>query len=418
MSAVPTPSLDHAAAVLARRVGLRTDPNARGRLSRCLDDGARACETSVDEYVARLETDSAALQDLLDRVTVQETSFFRDPAQFEALAQHVLPQLAEPIAVWSAACANGQEAYSIAMVLDELGYHRSHVIASDVSTQAIDRTRAGVYSVREIGGLSPQRRARYLAPADPQFQIVPELGARIDVVHHNLVTDAPPLARYACPIVFCRNVLIYFSGKEVARFLDRLADWMPAGAWLFLGYSESLWQVSDRFELVRLADAFVYRRREAPRAPRSEVPAAAPQAKRRPPPVRSARRAHNEPAPARRDPVAPCAAVVDGNEPAGTSDDIARLTSEAEAALRAGDHTAAVAAFRKCVYLAPDHPLTHLHLGLALDSAGDATAAARAYAAARAALERSDPATIEATLEGYHADELARFLEAKVGASR
>ena len=90
------------------------------------------------------------------------------------------------------------------------------------------------------------------------------------------------------------------------------------------------------------------------------------------------------------------------------------LLAEGEAAVEAGDHATAVAAFRKCAYLDPDQPITHLHLGLALEAGGDPIAARRAYSAARAALHDCDTATIEAVLEGYQVDELARLLERKL----
>src|SRR5205085_8077855 len=90
------------------------------------------------------------------------------------------------------------------------------------------------------------------------------------------------------------------------------------------------------------------------------------------------------------------------------------LLAAGEAAITAGDYPAAVAAFRRCAYLDPDRPIAHLHLGLALEAAGDGPAARRAYAAARAALERGDTGVVEATLEGYHVAELVRLLDDKL----
>ena len=91
------------------------------------------------------------------------------------------------------------------------------------------------------------------------------------------------------------------------------------------------------------------------------------------------------------------------------------LMAEGEAALGRGDAVAAIAAFRKATFVDPDHPVAHLNLGLALEVAGDDGAARRAYAAARAALDRCDTAAVETTLEGYHLDDLVRLLEQKVG---
>jgi len=298
------------------------------------------------------------------------------------------------VTVWSAACSNGQEAYSVAMVLAELGHAGSRVIATDISTKAIGRTRRGWYSTAEIKGLSAVRRDRFLTAADGGFEIVPELRARVNVAHLNLATDAPPFAAGTDAVVLCRNVLIYFSPAEIVRFIDRLADWMAPGSWLFLGYSESLRHVSERFELVRVGDAFLYRSVAARSTSRTPVRARAP--KRDVPTRRRSR------------PVVAQVARVD----------VATLPAIGAAAGESGDHAAAVTAFRKHAYLNPGQPIAHLHLGLALEASGDTAAASRAYAAARNALDRSDGAIVEATLEGYGVDELARLLDMKLAGSR
>jgi chemotaxis methyl-accepting protein methylase len=386
------------AGTLARRVGWRIDPKEQGRLARCVAAAAAARDLEVRDYVAQLESDPIALQDLLDRVTVQETAFFRDRSQFDALAESVLPGLAAPVTVWSAACSNGQEAYSVAMVLAELGHAGSRVIATDISTKAIGRTRRGWYSNAELKGVSQVRRDRFLTSADGGFEIVPELRARVDVGHLNLATDPPPFAAGSNAVVLCRNVLIYFSPAEIVRFIERLADWIAPGSWLFLGYSESLRHVSERFELVRVGDAFLYRcvasrgtnRAPAPnRAPKRQLP------KRDVPTQRPRRTVIAEVAPV----------------------DVATLPAIGAAAGQSGDHAAAVTAFRKHAYLNPNQPIAHLHLGLALEASGDVSAACRAYAAARNALDRSDAAMVEETLEGYGVDELARLLDMKLESS-
>ncbi len=392
-------ALADAARLLSRRVGFHTDPSVRGRLSHSVTAAAKAHHLPVPDYVAALDRDPAALQDLLDRVTVQETAFFRDPAQFAALAEQVLPSLPAPTRIWSAACANGQEAYTIAMVLDEVGHGGSTVVATDISSQALDRTRQARYSSKEIRGLSAERRERYLSAVDGKFEIVPAMRERVDVARHNLIADQPPVPAGSCSIVFCRNVLIYFSHDEVVKLLDRLADWMAPGGWLFLGYSETLWQVSDRFDLVRCGEAFLYRRHDGTGVP-------APQRRR---PAAPARPATKRPLTARR-PSPPAAAP--------TPPTAVELLAAGEAAIQAGDNATAITAFRKCTYLDPDQPVGHLYLGLALEASGDGTAARRAFAAAKRALEIGETGVLESTLEGYHPDELVRLLDLKLAAER
>jgi chemotaxis methyl-accepting protein methylase len=369
---------------------------------------------NVTDYVAQLDSDPTALQDLINHVTVQETAFFRDQAQFDALASSVLPALEPPVTVWSAACANGQEAYSVAMVLQELGHRGSRIMATDISTHAIERTRRARYSRSEIKGLSDQRRDQYLTATNDGFEIVPELRTRVDVKYHNLATDALPFAAGTCPVVLCRNVLIYFSQEEVMRFLDRLADGMAPGGWLFLGYSETLWQVSERFELVRVGDAFLYRRVAASCTDRAALPAPEKQPRNRGK-SGSARMLEKQPVPRRRGSSAAPVARPPRREAASRAD-VAEILASGAGAVQAGDHGAAVTAFRKYAYLYPGEPIAHLHLGLALEASGDATAANRAYAAARVALDGSEAASVEATLEGYRVDELARLLDMKLAA--
>ena len=400
-------ALDEAGQLLARRVGLRLDPAIRGRLARAVRDEVARLGVDALDYVARLDAEPELLQDLLNLVTVQETSFFRDPGQFEALGTHVLPALRQrggPVRIWSAGGSNGQEPYSLAMVLAESGIGDRGVIASDISTGALERSRAARYRERELRGLSPQRRDRFLTAVGNEWEIVPSLRERVTVVRHNLAAEPPPFEPGECAVVFCRNVLIYFQHDDVVALLDRVARRLPEHGHLFLGYSESMWQVSDRFQLVRLGDAFAYRPASA--ATRTAIPAPAPPAatrtRARPKPPERPRRERSTPLPA--------------PPPPPATADSAELMTEGEAALQRGDHTAAIAAFRKAAFVDPDHPVAHLNLGLALEVAGDALAARRAYAAARAALHRCDTAAVETTLEGYHLDDLVRLLDIKADA--
>ena len=237
--------------------------------------------------------------------------------------------------------------------------------------------------------------------ASDRWEIAPELRKRVLSLRHNLASDPPPMAATPCQVVFCRNVLIYFGHDEVVAFLNRLSTWLPAGAYLFLGYSESLWLVSERFHLIRLGDAFVYRNGPAEhstavqRPVRVEGPAPAPATSD----VETPPRQPLQQAAARFDP-----------RPLG-------LLAEGESAMGERDYARAVTAFRKASFLDPDQPLGYLSLGLALEAMGDMAAAQRAYAAARASVERCDVTAIETTLDGYQLHEFTRMLDLKTGAS-
>lgn len=409
----PEPTLGVAGRLLARRVGLRLNPAVSGRLSRSVVEEAKAHQMDVSTYAARLDTDPALLQGLVDRITVQETSFFRDPGQLEAFRNHVVAGWQGALNVWSAGCAHGQEPYSLAMILAESGAVEWQVTASDVSTRALERTRRGRYSAREMKGVSPQLRARYFRPVGDEYEVVASLRERVRVVHHNVVAQDPPFEPGGLDVVFCRSVLIYVDQPSVVSTIERLARWLHPAGWLFLGYSESLWQVTDAFSLVRLDEGFAYRLRDRPAF---TAPSVATTMRRR----QTGRLAPGAglpgddgaapPARRGREMSAPSGGVA-GEPPSGT----AEVTAAGEEAMTAGAHDAAVVAFRKAAYLAPDQPVAHLHLGLALEATGDVAAARRAYAAARAALDESgDSAVVETTLEGYRVAELARLLDAKI----
>jgi chemotaxis methyl-accepting protein methylase len=374
--------LDGVAELVAKRSGIVFQPSARGRLLIAVTEEARARFLDPDALAERLDRDAVAFQALLDRVTVQETSYFRDPGQFAALAS-ILTSVAEPVTIWSAGCANGQEAYSLAMTLSESGIQDWNVLASDISTPALARTKAARYSDHEIRGLTPERRDRYLTRRGETWEVVASLRDHVTVLRHNLVSDPPPFMLGACSVVFCRNVLIYLHRSDVIRFLDRVHARLPADGFLFLGFSESLWQISDRFRLQRIGEAFVYRPGSSELAPavrtsERSVPAATP----------------------RVEPIA--------------SPDIGGMLAAGEAAAERHDHAAAAASFRQAAYLDPDHPLAQFHLGLALEALGDDRSAQRAFRAAAAAIDAGSSKVAHGGLGGFGSRDLAQVLRSKL----
>lgn len=391
-------SIARAAEVLRSRAGFRADPALHGRLIRCLSDAADADGRSLDDYVAGLSTDDVALQGLVDRVTIQESSFFRDDAQFVAFANHLLPRVPSST-IWSAGCANGQEAWSLAMALDEGGRTDCSILATDISIGALDRARRGWYSARELRGLSPERRQRYFQSSEGGFEIIPSLRRLVAFRHHNLAADMPPVTGGACKVAFCRNVLIYLTDDEISAVLDRLAVSLGPGGHLFLGYSESLWRLPSRFALRRLGDTFVYEV-----ASRTEPPAAAtPPAHRRPARPRREKAATSVPTPA------PTATPTPTAAPMPTADEFLR---RGQAAAAEHDLSAAVVAFRKAAYLRPGDPEIALHLAFTLESLGD-LAGARPWF--RRALETMTSAeSFVSVFDGWSTAELTTVLERKV----
>jgi chemotaxis protein methyltransferase CheR len=412
-------AVDQVGDLLDTRIGLRPQSTLRGRLRRSIRDEATASGEDLEGYVERLPTSGGLMQSLVNRVTVQESGFFRHPDHFEVLAADILPGFTPPVTIWSAGCANGQEAYSLVMVLEEQGIEGS-VLATDLSTSALERTVGATYDTREITGLSTLRRRRHLTRDGDQWTVNESLRARVATMQHNLL-DGLPARVPTCQVVFCRNVLIYFSPEHTVAFLDRVAAALTPGAYLFLGAAESLWHVTDRFEPVQLGKSFAYRRRGEAAGGRSKArasirpPARSLSPRPRPtllqaaPPLEATRTALPEPPREDRQP----SGRERGSSSLTAAQEVGALAHAGRRAFDAGENAAAVVEFRKWAYLAPDDPMSSLHLALALEAGGHHTFAQRAFGVARAAALRGG-ASIEAIeLGGYSREELVRLLESK-----
>jgi chemotaxis methyl-accepting protein methylase len=403
-------AIERVGSFLNERIGLRSEGTLRGRLRRAIADEAAVHGDDLGSYAEKVCRGGESLAHLVNRITVQESGFFRHPEHFEVLANSILPAVEGPVTIWSAACGNGQEAYSLAMLLEERA-QPGRVIASDLCTAALARTAKGWYSAHEISGISPQRRQRHLVAADRGSRINARVQARVESFEHNLVGPLPGHVG-SCQVVFCRNVLIYLSAEYASAFLDSLADALAPGAYLLLGAAESLWQVTDRFEPVRIGGTFVYRRR-APkpviRIELAEAPATRTLTSKRSKAIATATgsRLAALPGPSRR----PGRLTQPTPEPA--LDQAAVLARTGNGALAAGDYAAAVVNFRKWSYLAPEDPMGPFHLGLALEAAGHRRSARRAFAVARAVLGRTESLPVDISLEGFAKEELLKLLDAK-----
>jgi chemotaxis protein methyltransferase CheR len=217
------------------------------------------------------ENDSATeWRRVMDALSVQETYFWREVDQIRALACSVMPEIVraargEPIRIWSAPCATGEEPLTIAMMLSENGWFDRadiEIHGSDGSTAAIARAKEGRYRERSFRALPPELREKYFTADGNALRPTRELARRMTswtVVNLMARDEVAPLARG--PVVFCRNAFIYFSPQSVRRVVNLFADLMASPAFLFVGASESLLKVTDRFSLEEVGGAFAYVRR-------------------------------------------------------------------------------------------------------------------------------------------------------------
>jgi chemotaxis protein methyltransferase CheR len=231
----------------------------------------------LGELVRRLrrEPRSALGLRVVEAMTTNETFWFRDGHPFDLLMHTVLPayvaRRARSLRIWSAACSSGQEPYSISMVVEELLATRPGafpggvgIVATDIAPQVLEEARQGVYEGLAISrGLSPARRDRFFVRRGEAWQVRPEVRGRVTFRAFNLAQGFAPLGRF--DVIFCRNVLIYFSPARKQDILARLAAALNPGGYLFLGASETLSGLSDAFEMVRGARGVVFRLREAHR---------------------------------------------------------------------------------------------------------------------------------------------------------
>ena len=238
---------------LAERIGLRVDGATRSRVKRAATAAARSAGCPEPALVDVLSADPDRERDLIDRVTVQESGFFRHPEQFDLLADH-LRALEGPGVIWSAGCANGQEAWSLAMLLEEHALAGWTVLATDVSAAAQRRAEAGEYAERELRALSALRRRRFVHDG----AIAARLRRRVRFMPHNVAQAGPPAEAGDCRVVLCRNVLIYLHRPAIEGFLDALHRRMPPDGLLLIGAGEALGPL-DGFRPGATPGAFVRR---------------------------------------------------------------------------------------------------------------------------------------------------------------
>ncbi|HEY6971579.1 MAG TPA: protein-glutamate O-methyltransferase CheR [Candidatus Angelobacter sp.] len=206
---------------------------------------------------------------LLQRLLTQETSFFRYPAIFEAMERRVLPELhmkkfwenPRSLRIWSAGCSTGEEPYSVAMtVADALEFADAwniHILATDVSREALEHAEHGIYEAREMESLNPRQREQYFSRTNGHYVVKPRI--------RNMVTFAPMnlaqvvyMGKFDC--IFCMNVLIYFSDERQAQLIQRFYEYLEPGGYLFLGHAESVSKADVPFETQVYQDSRVYQK--------------------------------------------------------------------------------------------------------------------------------------------------------------
>jgi len=240
---------------LERGVGSRLQALRLGRIEHYL----RYLECADDGHEARR---LAAL------LANGETHFLRVPEHFAVLRQHLLPTLLQrrprSIRIWSAACATGEEAYSIAMAVRELvptpADTKFEILGTDLSESALETARAGYYASRSLRGLDEERLARYFDAEGSGYRVKPELRCMVRFAYLNLMGHPLPFASENWDVIFCRNVLLYFREAQACKVVSELEKVLADDGYLLSAPSESMRNLSARLRVEQMGGVFIYRK--------------------------------------------------------------------------------------------------------------------------------------------------------------
>jgi chemotaxis protein methyltransferase CheR len=235
------------------------------RLRRLVREGGYR---SFDGYYRSVvaDTTGVSLAAMIDALATNHTSFLREPDHFDFLRREVAPSLAKrgSIDVWSAACSTGEEVWTLAIVLNE-AHVNYRIKATDISQKALAFAERAIYQRERCQGLSPDWLARFFV-ADGHlaeaWRVAPSLRAKASFRRLNLVESYTWQQQF--PVIFCRNVMIYFDRPTQERVISQLTEYLEPGGYLFVGHAESLTRVSHTLEYVRPA---VYHKPAGRKAP-------------------------------------------------------------------------------------------------------------------------------------------------------
>jgi chemotaxis protein methyltransferase CheR len=258
---------------LYRRTGMSFDEAKRPYIQRRVTERMRATGTAgFAAYFARLRGDIGdEVEHFVNAFTVNETYFYREEHQLRCLTNSLLAECTRArrhdrtLRIWSAACATGEEPYSIAIWLLEnwpqVDEWNIEIVASDIDTSVLEAARQGLYGPRALMRLPPGLVARYFhQEQDTQWRVIDDLRQSVAFRPVNLVqTDqAGALGRF--DVIFCRNVLIYFDDASRRLAAENLYGHLLPGGFICLGHSESMSRISPLFDVRRFDDAIVYQR--------------------------------------------------------------------------------------------------------------------------------------------------------------
>jgi chemotaxis protein methyltransferase CheR len=256
-----------------RKTGIIFSEAKRYFVERRLLERMAATESpTFREYFAmvRFETGGQEMQRLVNAMTVNETYFFREEYQFDALVSGILPEVSErkraddTIRIWSLPCSTGEEPYSIAIYILE-GWSSAddfniEILASDIDSQALHEARKGVYGERAVSRIPGELREKYFSSVTDGYRIAEALRESIEFAPVNIIDPAQMRNYFNIDVIFCRNLLIYFDDLARRQAMETLYECLAPGGFICLGHSESMSRMSSLFKPRKFSDAIVYQK--------------------------------------------------------------------------------------------------------------------------------------------------------------
>ncbi|QXD16051.1 protein-glutamate O-methyltransferase CheR [Rhodocaloribacter litoris] len=239
--------------------------------------GRRLTATGTPDYQAYfhyLLNGGAAteLPELINAVTINETFFFRTPPQFEIIEEHIIPELvaqrtgpAPTLRLWSAACSTGDEPYSLALIVrDRLQARyprvRFEIYGTDINTEVLETARAGSYGPRAVRNVPPPMLSRYFTVERDHYTLKPEVRETVRFAYLNLFDRNAVATMRNIDLILCANVLIYFDNKSKQQVVSSLYNSLNKGGYLLVGFSETLYGVTQAFQPVRFDKTIAYKK--------------------------------------------------------------------------------------------------------------------------------------------------------------
>jgi chemotaxis protein methyltransferase CheR len=369
-------------------------PDNRMRLERALKEAGCADWHSFLASLNEQASDGPAWTAAIRHLTIGETYFFRHKPHFDLLRREILPALVEErsrlarpyLRLWSAGCASGEEAYSLAMlvreVIPDLERWSAFILATDVNHAALAAARAGRYSLWSFRDCEPSLQSRYFLEANGRFAVKSEIARMVAFMPLNLIEASfPNAATSGMDVVLCRNVTMYFAPEMAKQVANRVYECLTPGGWLFVGPSEPSTHVFERFEAVMRPQTPAYRR------PASRAVAPSPIAADDGPSASHLQVAADECLAAARESADRgrhadardwCCRALDADPANADAYYLLGMTHTED-----GNAELAAEALRKAVYLDPSFVLAYLALANELEKVGDHAGAERAATNAR-----------------------------------